>query len=187
MQPDLLYLDMPFYIVFSPDKYGFEIRWPANSGDNSFLLRITRRQIYVVSTHDNPGANSLYWFVNITPRQYEIIADKINKEKFLFKRVPYSYMWFQRLYYEKYKPERPVPMRVWTQKDLEKYYRDWHEKRYQNTAALISWFNAGLSGDDLIPFVTREVFDKIKAVRVVYSEEDYEGQIKLPPPRPDEN
>lgn len=186
MQPDLLYVEMPFFIFFPTEKYGFDIRWPANSGDNSFILRITKRQIYLVTTHDNPNANHLYWFTNITPRQYEIIADKINKEKFLFKRVPYHSTWFQRLYYEKYKPERPAPMRTWTEKDSEKYYRDWREKRYQNTAALISWFNAGLRNDDLIPFVTREVFDKIESVRIVYSEEDYEGQIKLvrPPSNP---
>ncbi len=191
LQPDLLYMPFPFDTIAPSDKCGFEIRWPSMLIDGSFVLTITKRQIYLVSTHNNPNPNHLYWFVNITPRQYKIVAEKINKEKFLFTEEPAreglyvvaDYNCFRRLNYEKFRRERTVSGK-WTKKKSETADRDWRDKRYQNLDALISFLDNGLTVDDLIPFVTREDFDKIESVRIVYSEADYDGQIKLV--RPDE-
>jgi len=186
MQVDLLYLTEEFDTVPTPEKYGFEIRWSSINIDGSYVLTVTKKQIYLCSTHNNPNPNHLYWFANITPRQYEIIADKINKEKSLFEPRTVDHTWYKwysyynELYYEKYKPERDMPQK-WTEKEQEKFERDGLVKRYENLHALISFLNNGLTGEDIIPFVTREAFDKINHVRIVYSEEDYEGQIKLVP------
>ncbi|MCF6402921.1 hypothetical protein L3C95_08560 [Chitinophaga filiformis] len=186
MQPDLLYLTEEFDTVPTTDKYGFEIQWPSYYIDGSYVLTVKKRQIYLCTTHNNPNPNHLIWFANITSGQYEIIANKINREKTLFQPREVDHTWrkwysyYNQLYYVMYKSEGDKPWE-WTEKEREKLERDAPLRRYQNLHALISFLNSGLTADNQIPFMTRADFDKIDPVRIVYSEEDYEAQIKIVP------
>lgn len=179
LQPDLLYLKFPDHPIKTTEKYGYEIRWPSLYLDGSLILVITKRQIYLRSGHENPNPNLLYWFTNITPQQYRIIRSKINADKTLFKSRPSLHPLYRQLYFTSFKWERTMP-KMWTKESEELQYQDWLEKKYKNTHALISFFNDGVTVDNLIPFVSKEAFEK-EPVRIVYSESDYEDQIKLVP------
>lgn len=178
MRIDLLHLAFPVDTSVSNEKYGYEIRWPSLYVDGSLILTITKRQIYLRSGHNNPNPNYLYWFVNISEEQYRIIESKINADKNLFEQNPSEYTLYKQLYYRKFKPEKGIPKK-WTTKSEERSYKDWLDKKYANTDELISFFDDGLTVDNIIPFVSKENFEKNEPVRIVFSEEDYEGQIKL--------
>lgn len=182
MYIDILHLTFPTDTIESKEKYGYEIWWPSTYNDGSLVLTITKRQIFLRSGHNNPNPNHLYWFINITGDQFKIIEDKINTDKTLFKQEPSEYTWYKQLFYNKYKSEKGIPKK-WTKKKEESYYKDWLDKKYKNTDDLISFFDNGLSVDNIIPFVTKNDFEKNKPVRVAFSEEDYEEQIKFVPPK----
>lgn len=182
MQLDLLHIRYPGDTLESKQKYGFEIWWPSTYNDGSLVLTVTKKQIYLRSGHNNPNPNYLYWFVNIRPDQYKIIEDKINNDKFLFKPEPSEYSWYKQLFFYKHKSEKGIPKK-WTKRISEKYYKDWLDKKYKNTDDIIAFFDNGLTVGDIIPFVTKEDFEKNEAVRIVFSEEDYESQIIFIPPK----
>jgi hypothetical protein len=146
-------------------------------------LTITKRQIYLRSEHNNPNPNYLYWFANITEEQYKIIEKKITADKDLFDEEPSDYNWYKNLYYKRFKSEREIPKK-WTKKKHVKYYKDWLDKKYKNTDDLISFFDNGLTVNQIIPFLTKDDFEMINSVRLAFSVEDYENQInKFVPPR----
>jgi hypothetical protein len=178
MQLDILHLTYPGDTTDSKEKYGYEIWWPSTYNDGSLVLTITKRQIYLRSGHNNPNPNYLYWLVNITDEQYKTVDAKIKADKNLFKAEPSEFSWYRQLYYSKFKSEKGIP-RKWTKKKQDQYYKDWLVKKYKNTDDLISFFDNGLTSDNIIPFVSKEDFEKNNPVRIAYSEEDYESQIKI--------
>ena len=178
MQLDILHLTYPGDTTESKEKYGYEIWWPSTYNDGSLVLTITKRQIYLRSGHNNPNPNYLYWFVNITDEQYKIIDAKIKADKILFTPEPSEYSFYRQLFYSKYKSEKGIPKK-WTKKKQDQYYKDWLAKKYDNTDDLISFFDNGLTVDNIIPFITRTDFEKNKPVRIAFSEEDYDSQIKI--------
>ena len=182
MQVDFIHLTFPADTIKTKEKYGYEIRWPSTYIDGSLVLTVTKRQIYLRSGHDNPNPNYLYWFANINDEQYKIIERKINADKDLFKEEPSEYNLYKQLYYQKFKSEKGIPKK-WTKKNQDKYYKDWLAKKYMNTDDLISFFDNGLTVNQIIPFLTKDDFENNNPVRIVFSEEDYEGQIKkfVPP------
>ena len=182
MQVDILHLTFPADTIESKEKYGYEIRWPSTYIDGSLVLTVTKRQIYLRSGHDNPNPNYLYWFSNITDEQYKIIERKIIADKDLFSVEPSDYNWYKQLYYKKFKSEKGIPKK-WTKKKQDKYYKDWLDKKYKNTDDLISFFDNGLTVNQIIPFLTKDDFENNYAVRIAFSEEDYDSQIKkfVPP------
>lgn len=178
MQLDILQLTYPGDTTESKEKYGYEIWWPSFYNDGSLVLTITKRQIYLRSGHNNPNPNHLYWFVNITDKQYKIVDAKIKADKNLFTPEPSEYSFYRQLYYLKHKSEKGIPKR-WTKKKQDRYYKDWLVKKYSNTDELISFFDNGLTVDNIIPFVSKADFEKNKSIRIAFSEEDYDNQIKI--------
>ena len=186
IQPDILHLTYPADTTSSSEKYGYEIWWPSTYNDGSLVFTITKRQIYLRSGHNNPNPNYLYWFVNITNEQYKIIESKINADQTLFKQEPSENTWYRQLYYSKFKSEKGIPKK-WTKKKQEQYYKNWLDKKYKNTDDLISFFDNGLTVNNIIPFVTKNDFEKNKPVRIAFSEKDYGGQIKFVAPKVDKD
>ena len=178
MQLDILHLTYPGDTTESKEKYGYEIWWPSTYNDGSLVLTITKRQIYLRSGHNNPNPNYLYWFVNITDEQYKIVDAKIKADKILFTSEPSEYSFYRQLYYSKRKSEKGIP-KNWTKKKQDQYYKDWLIKKYSNTDDLISFFDNGLTVDNIIPFLTKSDFEKNKPLRIAFSEEDYGSQIKI--------
>lgn len=174
MQADRLYLPLPLTIKGKKNKDGFEIRWPSHYIDGSLMLTVTKKQIYLSSTHENPNPDYCYWLTNITAQQYKIIADKLSKKQSLPEKTPSAYSLFNQLSYKKYKPELALPD-SWTNEISEKHYQDWLTKCYQNTADLIAFFNKGSAVENRIHFISKEDFDKIKAIQIMRSADDERG------------
>jgi hypothetical protein len=175
---DILHLALPLDTTPHNNLVGYEIRWPSICLDGSLVLTITNRQIYLRSSHDNPNPNYLYWFANISDEQYKIIDKKIKADKVLFERVSSEFFLFEQYFYKGFKPEKGNPKK-WTNKRIEQHYQNCLQKRYENLGFLISFFDNGLTVDHTIPFMTKEKFEKIKPVRIAFSEDDYEGQNKM--------
>ncbi|WP_462220302.1 hypothetical protein [Ferruginibacter sp.] len=63
-------------------KKCFRFFWNSICNDGSYYLTITPEQIYFSSGHDNPNPNYLFWVINITNSQYQLL------KKTFFKQTP---------------------------------------------------------------------------------------------------
>lgn len=180
MNADLLLLTAPYDTMIQSIKHGFQIYWPSPFIDGRLILTISKKQISLTSGHDNPNPNRLYWFANINLTQYRLIEEKIKNDNVFFQKETSEYSSYEQLFYKKYKPELGIPKK-WTDKKIQKHEKDWLKKRYLNMDDLMTFIDNGLSVDNLIPFLIQKDFNKINTVRIVFSLQDYEGQIKLAP------
>ena len=155
----------------STKKDGFQINWEALIHDGSYSLRVNKRQIVLLSTHENPNPNELYWFVNISEDMYWSIKKYFDKHRKDFKEYKnklspyYYYRWL------KFTPELPIP-EEWTDENMKIHDEDSEKKLYKNFSRLIELFNIPLKNKIIIP--NYNDFISIKRIRVVSGEFELE-------------
>ncbi len=77
-------LVMPIEFYPSKDKkknYPVGIFWNSWCIDGRYEIKITPEQIYLISSHENPNPNFLYWVMNIDIETYNILKKKFLKLK----------------------------------------------------------------------------------------------------------
>ncbi len=145
-----------------------EISWPSIYIDGRYILVVTPRQIYLISGHENPNPNYLYWLTNISDTQFNKIKDYLgttqNSTIHNFTSENSSNLTY---YFDKAK--------------IEKYKGDnWTNKRYDNFQSLMKFINQPLNKNGekiLIP--SRIDFKNIKFLRLVIDIFELQDQIKL--------
>lgn len=149
------------------EKVGFKISWDAPNIDGGFSLIVNKRQIVLLTSHNNPNPNHLYWFVNINKDIYLSIKKYFDKYKKGFKEYNqkhtpyYFYRWL------KFTPELPIPDE-WTDENMKIHDEDSEKKLYANFSRLIELFNKPLKNKIIIP--NYKDFNSVKRIRVISGE-----------------
>ncbi|WP_276484150.1 hypothetical protein [Paraflavitalea pollutisoli] len=177
LQADVLYLPSGDYTRYDKKKHGYEIVWPSDYIDGSLKLIVTKRQIYLVSGHNNPNPNRLYWFTNITAVQYKRIASKLFFNQQLFQEEDITFEWYRVLYYKQYRREKELP-NEWTDELMNIHEQNFRNLQYQNTSDLIALFNRDLSPAHVIQFPSQADFEKNKPIRIIPAVRGYEQPYK---------
>jgi hypothetical protein len=153
---DMLIIGSEYVTKHITDKKSIEIFWPSTYIDGSYELVITPKQIYLVSIHENPNPNHLYWMTNINREQFELIKACLssNKSKQL-KDCTIEYSYRQSFRFVQF---------------IEEVYMEngWTNSRYDNFAELMGLINICLrSANKLISIPNRVDFDNIKPLKMV--------------------
>ena|GEM_PF-1967590 len=165
IHPRRLIVVDPFDTVEVPRKTRITICWPAPLDDGDRCLTITRRQIWLTSTHNNPNPNYFYWFTNITDEQYRMIERWINGKARLFTEYTWSSGFSRTLYYRRYIPEDSLPD-DWSQEVLERYRAAADDVHYANTVKLLEMINRGMPTGKRIAIPGRGAFGAVKPIRM---------------------
>jgi hypothetical protein len=158
---------------------GFRISWPGTFISGRNLMVINPRQIFLKTEHDNPYPDYLYWIIDIDTMQYRLISRNLFSHlNDKFDDHSNIYLDFYLLTYKDPAGELSLPDH-WTDKEIRKHNMDYRNKLYMNLCRLLRMFNASLTrhGKEIrIP--GRNEFIGIKPVRIVYSMEQYDDQLK---------
>ncbi|WP_348799015.1 hypothetical protein [Flavobacterium adhaerens] len=168
---DVLLLTSATDTTSSRANLGYEIRWPSPSIDGSLVLTITKHQVYLRSSHDNPNPNYLYWFTNISDVCYTTIDKIIKSDTRMFEKTNANSYLFTHLYYKKFKPEKKISKK-WTDLNKEQYLQDCLQKRYENLVNLVTFINKELPKNQTIPLFSKEDFENETPVRIAFFKED---------------
>lgn len=139
-------------------KTRYAISWPSPSIDGSLYLVISRRQVWLLSGHDNPNPNELFWVADITEDQYRGVEDMIRRDNKDFEDFTGESRFVRYLDWKKYLPESLGG-------DKESGRRDFKAKRYQNAKKLIDMINSGLNPGRQMRFPNQGELDRILPVR----------------------
>ena len=132
-----------------------EIFWTSRYIDGRYELVITPRQIYLRSSHENPNPNFLFWFINISEKQFLSIKNQLDKSSGeLIENCTSEYSDCLSYVFSKAKNEKPKQ-------------NDWTNKQYANFKILMNFIKKPMEENgERVNIPTRDEFDKIKVLRL---------------------
>lgn len=139
-------------------KTRYVISWPSPSIEGSLDLVISKRQMWLQSSHDNPNPNEIFWVTDIDEVQYTVVQYMLDKHQKDFEDFTSEFGFVRSLGWKKYQPESLGMGEASSE-------RDFKAKRYQNAKKLIDMINSGLSAGKQMRFPNQEELDRILPVR----------------------
>jgi hypothetical protein len=161
------------------DKKVFEIYWGTSCNDGSYQLLITPEQIFLVSGHENPNPNHLYWVQNLTPNQYNQIVSSLKAQtpdgfEDLSEPYPERYV-FKDM---SYKESLTIP-EYWTEKHLEEFHSTCEVLKRKQVEKLNNTLNSMIAMDAEKLNLTKFKTNKMTPRLFGYSSESLRDWVKI--------
>lgn len=149
------------------EKTRYAIIWPAQIIGGTLELVITKRQMWLRSSHNNSNPNHLFWNADISENLYHAIESVLLNHRADFDEVVTESGFWRYLYWRNYIAELPLPDE-WTDEARRIHQKDYEEKRYMNARKLIDMINGELPAGHRLWFPSREELDRMPAIEWEY-------------------